>query len=478
MPAPHTPARRFFLIVMLLLFSIDLMKHAIVFGSGLQQPWPDAIGYWRLGSAIASGDLAMLSQPIGFRTPGYPWLVAIARTVGGWFVSDSGLLILALLQHAMALATHLLVLLWVWQITSSRTLVLGAYALALWNLSRATHANWVLTETAATLLMLGAANLAWRYWGCEKSLPAICLAVIVALAILVRPVSIIFIPLLGAFLWSLRPPRRRPLSLGAILILLVFLGPCVLRNYFLFGRPQLVTFQGRELWTTTFSPWPGARLPIPTEGAGQRLQQLLASSEVLDPLEVRPLNLRHNWEVSTRLSAAGLDDGAIDQLMQQVAVQAISKAPWKSVFCTAARMGTFWYCWAWPAEEEPASHTKVFAPEIGHSGNATCRWLAGKIFLIVPESSRWTTIVLTIYVGVGLVRMLLCGERGFRRAALIIGFLLLATTVLTAVLEIPTYRYRLPLEPLIIVVLASGIAKIRPDFRFGGMREDMPRSAA
>lgn len=423
------------------LLAIDIGKHAVVLLSGLDQPWGDSLPYWIWGGDIASGDLAMLKSQVGYRMLGYPWMIGICR----FFAGDFALLSLALVQHALSLSTDLLVAVCLLRITGARGIALLGYALMIANTSRAIHANWVLTESAATFVLFASAILAWSAWETPSIGRLLGTAAMFGVAILVRPSSLILLPFVVPLVMSLKSHRVVG-GIGAALAIGLSLAPCYVRNYTLFGTAQLVTFEGRELWAASFSPWPGGELPIPTDGAGGKLQQ---------KLQVVPdVDWRRNWSVSSSLARLGMTDADIDREMAGVAWQAISRDPVRAGSRFLVRLATYWYCWNWQAEAPPESHQQGFAGQQFWAGYPVAEQAKNSL-CVTPEWYRWPTVLYSIATWIGLVCML--SRPSWRRAGIVIAYVLLATTVLTAGLEIPTYRYRMPLEPLMMIAISCAI---------------------
>jgi hypothetical protein len=427
--------------IFLMLVGFDVAKHAMVFASGLDQPWGDAIAYWNLGRDIAAGDIAMLKSEIGYRTLGYPWIVGICQMLG----QKNGLLLLVLFQQAAALATNGLIAYWLTRLTGSPLTGAIGYGLAIFNTSRAIHANWVLTETFTTFLMLAFCLFIWSQWGAKTLRPIVEASILAGLAILIRPSSLILLPLLMAFVWYSQGPKLKAM-LVAIAVLAIMLAPCYARNYYLFGRLQLVTFQGRELWTATFSPWPGAGLDIPEDGAGAELLSKLKDD--------RTLEIRRNWSVSSSLAKRGMRDADIDHLMATVAWQAIRREPVRVTVRFLARTMTFWYCWNWPPDEAPTTHQTIMRQQTGIPGLAWSQAIVSRLRW-TPEWIPWMTWGLSITTWVCVIWLVL--KKSTRGLGLILWYMLSVSTGLTASLEIPNYRYRMPLEPFVIVALIAGV---------------------
>lgn len=445
-PPPALRGRRWFVAAVVVLVLLDAAKHVLLWSTGLGQPWSDSVGYWRLGTDVAHGDIGMLQTAWGYRTPGYPWLL------GGLIASlgeSRAFFAVIAIQHLAVLATDLLVGWWTFQLTRSKGAALAAGFAMVLSTARPLYANWLLTESLATFCLTLTAFL---LWSASQRGPGrlVAAAAVAAVGILIRPSLVILAPLVMAL--AILDAWRIPLSFGRrilrvalpAVILLGLLAPWCGRNAHLFGRWTLLTFTGRELWTANFSPWPGASLTVPEDGPGEVLRRRLADATSID--------LRHNASVAGGLTRSGLNDADADRLMERTAWLAIRRAPSRSAVHVLARTGTFWYCkeYAPPPPLDSPVFGDLIPPEPLSKERVAVKLLAAtpeRTFLGTWAWSGLTVIALLVAIWSPLLR----------RAGLILGFLLAGTTLLTAILEIPLYRYRLPLEPLTVVALAAAV---------------------
>lgn len=423
---------------------LDAAKLALLLLSGLGQPWPDSVGYWSLGRDVAAGDLALWGAAVGYRTPGYPWFLGGLQ----WALGDRALLATALLQQGCVWLTHLIVVLWTWRLSGSRRGAQFAYALCVCSTARPLYANWILTETLATFILVGVSFLLSSTGTAARLRSMLLVGLLAGIGVLIRP-SLIVLPLavLAAGLWqarSLSGSRSRAAAIiGPALLTLLIVVPWAARNKALFGRWALVTFTGRELWTANFSPWPGAGLAIPEDGPGRNLREGIAAEPAID--------LRHNWSVARALAASGLNDAELDRLMERTAWQAILRQPGRAAFYGAARCLTFWYCreFAPPREEISRFPSGATMPIPSTTRETVLAW--------TPERQQWFVVAAGAISG--LCILLLVRDPATRWNGLLLAGLCGGTTLLTAGLEIPTYRYRLPLEPLLIVAVATAASR-------------------
>jgi hypothetical protein len=419
----------------------DLLKHLALLSLGLAQPWGDSAPYWQLARDAALGDIWLTLSQQAYRTPGYPWFLAgFVATFG-----EYALVAAVLTQHLAVLATSAMTAALATRVTRSPALGLVAWALCALSTARPLFANWLLTESIATALLTAAI---WQLVGAaDQCSPRRLMAgsVLLGIGVLVRPSLLAAAPaawLAGWFTGS-NPRQRFVHSLIAPALMGLCLVPWGFRNLVQFDRFALTVFTGRELWTAHFSPWPGGELTIPTDGAGAELRLRLNDAAI---------DLRHNWSVSNVLRQSGLNDAETDSLMARVAWQAICSDPGRAAFRTVARFATFWYVRDWEIDlihDGMSADSPNLAPD-------QRRWMTSPLqntvvtgLQFTPERwfpAMWAWSAFT-WLGIGL--LVIRPDR--RRVGLLIATVLVTTTVLTAALEIPLYRYRCMLEPLMIV---------------------------
>jgi hypothetical protein len=438
------------------LLSLELLKHAGLLSLGLAQPWSDSPLYWQLAADAAAGDVWLAKSAQAFRTPGYPWWLAVWRGLCG----PVALVAVVLGQHLVVLATSWVTALLTLRVTRSAAAALAAWSLCAISTARPLFANWVLTETLATALLTVAV---WRLIvACDagRLRPVLTGAAWLGLGVLVRPSLLAAAPALVVAGWIVArrqswPVRRCLLAaVAGPAVLAVCLLPWCLRNAVQFDRFSLTVFAGRELWTAHFSPWPGGELPIPTDAAGAELRPRIA---------VDAVDLRHNISVSNALRESGLNDAQTDALMERVSWQAIAANPGRAAFRTFARCATFWYVKDWEIDVTQ----DVSSPDGRGFDDAQWRWMSSPLQPAVIAALRWTPErwfpamwAWSVVTWLGILMMVV--NRDQRPVGMLLAVILASTTVLTAALEIPLYRYRCVLEPLMIVAtVAAGQAMVR-----------------
>lgn len=433
-------------------FAIDCAKHGWLMWAGPVQPWPDSDLYWQLGRDVAAGDWWLVQSAVAARTPAYPWFLGACQLIGG----QHGLWLAVVCQHVLELSVSALTAATVWQVTKSARTALAAYGACVLLTARCLFANAVLSESWATFLLV---LLAWL---CSRQLSSprisrLCLAaVVLGLSILLRPAAAAFVPALLWVAWqqgSSLAIRGRNLA-AALGICAAIVIPWCVRNQIVWNRFTITVFAGRELWTANFSPWTGAHLPFPDSESGRRLQQLLAGQSV---------NLEHNWLVFAALSRAGLNEVEADDLMQAVARDAMRRDPGRVAVHIAARCLSFWYVkeWEFTSDTPPQS---AWRDQIGWSTPWQENALrAGLRF--TPERSfpaMWVWAAVTWF---GVAGMMV--HAPYRSFGVTLGGLMLGLMLLTATLEIPYYRYRCVLEPIMVMAAIIGLQ--------GWTRTDRPK---
>lgn len=426
------------------LFVCDLIKHGLLMFAGPQQPWSDSIFYWRLGQDAARGDWWLLESAQAFRTPLYPGVLAAMQASFG----SRALLAVVVCQHACELLTDWLTALTVKNITGSARASFVAYAFCVALSARSLFANTVLTETFATFLV---AILLWQFSRLERSprWSTLCLAAFaLGMQLLLRPAAVAFLPALAWVAWTAFPAatfRRRVIQATmAMGICGVVIAPWILRNQLVWNRSSLVVFTGRQLWTATFSPWPGGGLELPQTGASDRIRKLLADD---------PVNLRHNWSVGPALARQGLTDVEVDDLMRDASLEAIRAQSKQAAIHFGARCLTFWYVKDWEIDETAYPSQKMWQDQRGWSSRANSQMLR-RLLHFTPERQFWLIWLWTILTWLGIAGMLL--QQLLRRSGIALGLMLGCITILTAAFEIPLYRYRCIVEPAMVIASVVG----------------------
>ncbi|WP_182868924.1 ArnT family glycosyltransferase [Rhodopirellula sp. JC639] len=432
----------------------------------------DAAGYWELGGLVAEGDWLMMQRPIAFRTPAYPWLIGLFRAVFDnplpVLVSFQGLLWVAGIGLVAALAVEI----------SQRRQAAGlVVAMAIPMLASVVYVATMLTETLFVF------SLVLHLWAVARLTrrPSLWAGVFVGLtlglAILTRPVAMLvwiadLIYVITCWHWipnpSTGPIGRRRGWISVALAGIVTVGcvsPWLARNHALFGKAMLTEFVGRNVWIVTFQDGSGAGLDLPATAAAVQLKTQLGDQgwERLAADE----RWRETWTVSKALTTSGMDDPSADRLMKAVATDAIAASPLAFGKKTVRRWINFWRTRATELPDQIA--------DLDPDGTGARERLSSDLFAgqpiwgvtVAPVATglrhRWSNSLAgnTLLMLATLAStMLLIWRRPTRAAGLWLGAILGYFATITAVLEIPAYRYRMIVEPIVLLVIALAIVSI------------------
>lgn len=426
---------RFFWIAATVLLGLDIVRWVALLAQADVTLVADARHYWDLGQVVAEGDWLLHSQPIAYRTPGYPWFIGVIR----WFWHDASPWHIAVAQGLLLTCTTALTALIVHRLTQQKLLVLLAMALSIASLSRASWINTVLTETFFTFMLALHFYVCLIWWQQRRFgrslLASLLVGATLALLILIRPIAlylwVVHCVAYGMFgRWS--RPRTQLLCNGLVMIGIVgiMLAPWMLRNRQLFEKAMITEFLGRNIWIVTYQSGSGAGLPLPDSEESREIQSRFSTqvsnsaTSVRSPYDPDRIDdLRHTWHVSTALIRSGLNDAQVDQLMRQVALQSIVAAPGLWSEKAVRRFVNYYRC---VANELPALGTRWLSHRL---------WWCQAIMLFV-------LVAVTIGIIRPTTRPVTCWLTGT-----IVYF-----GAVTALVEIPDYRYRLVIEPLCIVL--------------------------
>jgi hypothetical protein len=449
------PVLRKFLIILLL--ALTAAKVAAVLARGPVSIERDAWGYWRLSALAMVGDAWMLGEPIAYRTPAYPWFLALVRSCSG----SSALFVIAILQSILNIAS-----LWIaGRIAVRITRLPGALPwtllVSLPAVSALTFNAAVLSETLFVFVLMVHLLAVMDYAKYGTAGRAIWLGVTFAAALLTRPIVLLLWAAHGVFVLYIHVRKRRRLGKNspgrvtlsgrcahaglAVAAAAALVSPWLIRNQVLFGEPFLTEFVGRNLWVVTFQGGSGTGLELPDSAAAEVLMRRLAN--------VSASHLwQETWAVSVALVASGLNDAQADQLMRRVALDAIEQHPQPFAMQAFRRVVNFWRCAATELPEQGQRQGKFL-------GQQTWRYRLPVIDWVVDHrGSQSVTLNTLLAACLGVAIVVLVFNFPSRPYAVWLALIFAYFAGVTGILEIPAYRYRMIVEPLVALVIGAAIA--------------------
>lgn len=449
--ANRSATSRPWLIGLAALIALEAAKLLLNFGMGQPVPELDAAEYWHIAGQFCQGDYLLREYPIAHRTPGYPGILALFRATAGTYA----LLATVALQHLLVLATSLLSAWICVRLTGSLPVGVIAYAASVLCITRLWYANLLLTETVFAFLLVAHVAAAVAALQRLTLSRAAMLGVTLGLCILVRPVAqALWIPVLSLILlYALRDNSahwRRHLGCMSVTLATAaaLVAPWYYRNQQVFGEPFLTRFLGRELWISSFAEGAGAGLAYPPGASAARVLDIIEKHD-------EPVDLRHHWSVWRALMQAELSDAEADRLMQQVATTAIRRHPGQFVESVFRRGVNYWRVverrFPFFGDVEP-QRARRFGQAVWYSTGL--RTLYKPLLEHSPAQSLWWNTLVAALTWIGVAGLL--WTHATRRYGLLLAGIFLYFASLTAVLEIPNYRYRMVIEPLMIVAAIVG----------------------
>lgn len=453
--------------------------------ASLESPIPqrDAGDYLKLGQLAATGDLWLTGQPIAYRTPVYPWVLA---TVIGVLDANEQTIVRAMLWLQSIL--HWLTILVAgslaaklhrfakrgqepfWQdrqLTDSHSgwLSVAVWALCLPTISAPTYIHVLLTETWFTLCLMLHLWCVVHHADRPSLGSAIAVAVTFVLTLLTRPI-VMLLWIADAIFWTVCWWRQRPaasakrLVVVSLLMAVTTLGlltPWWLRNYQMFGEAFVTKFVGRNVWIVTFQPGSGAGLAIQENDEAESLLQpfdLTPERANAMPMQEALSSWRHTWTTHAKLKATGMADPDIDDAMKQVAKDAALANPAAFAMKSIRRMANFWRTSATdlPVGTNPNDRLR---DDAGWMQRLASIWIDWRL-----SSHVWINTLIAAVMASAIAGLLL--DLRTRHIGVWLGMILAYFTIVTGVLEIPDYRYRMVLEPLVAVVVALALPLFSP----------------
>ncbi len=458
------------LLVLILLLVLAAKTGAIL----LKGPVPierDAFGYWQMSASVMEGDLLMFQNPIAYRTPVYPWFLAILRLLSG----PHTLQVLAVMQGLFSFGSLVIAAFIAKRITKlpkalPLTLLVGIPAV-----SSLVYDAAVLSESLFVFVFMMNLLAIMDYAKYGTATRAAWVGATFAITLLTRPiVLLLWIPhLFFLLLIHLRKNGRlRSLMMNTVLfrsrvyhtllaavVVAACVSPWLMRNQLLFDRPFLTEFIGRNIWVVTFKDGSGANLEIPSSKPAQELVKRLDQVEHVDLATVFGSGYngpddrwRDTWHVSNNLVRSGLNDADADQLMKQVAVEAAQKDSRFFAFKAFRRVVNYWRCAATDLPPQGLSTGPFHGQYTWQYSVPSVDWA---LKYRLSQSVMLNTLLLS---GLAFSVVLLIVNYPTRPYGIWIASILTYFSLVTGILEIPDYRYRIVLEPLVALTFGSALA--------------------
>ncbi len=457
------------------LIAFELCKVGAFIAAGQAPLYSDAFTYWCGGERIVAGDWLLVADPAEVtRTPGYLLFVAFFQATFGAHALAAAIVA----QHLLLLANCLLACWASWRLTKTMSAVLVCLALSLFCISSHGVAVNLLCDTllafCATLCVAG--MIAW--FQSPTAAKAAALGVALGAMVMVKPVAqLAWAPVAAGMLFAGGSgfPLRRSIVHAACFLLAagLVIAPWLIRNEVYFGGPFLTKFGGRALWWSCFRESPNSSLnrPIPFAENGTAMQAVRQA--------VPDADLHDTWRVYKELVGRGFSQIDADDLMLRAAKEAIQAHPWDFVRSRVIRFVWFWIT----PNGTYRPNTRDF--EIGREADASAIlpgndeyagqsvWKSNWYFTGGGLNVFWHPNPLLYALAAastlaGLIYLFRLPE--YRALAVFLGLWLAYFSTVTVIAGSPEYRYRMILEPTMIVVVATAWCR----FRFGKEAQQDP----
>jgi 4-amino-4-deoxy-L-arabinose transferase-like glycosyltransferase len=444
------------------LVALNVAKAGVFIAAGQPPLESDSDQYWYYGRCVADGDLLIVNAAQTTRTPGYPWFLALFHATCG----ARALIAATAAQEAMVVVVALLTAWMCWKVTNSYWAVVIALGVNLFCFSRNGFALYIYSDS----LLCFALTLAIALWIVWLKRPtawgAVATGIALGLAALVKPVAeFAFVPLVLVMILRLRglPWRAQTVQVACLCLAeLLVAEPWRIRNQMHFGQPFLTKVAGVTLWWSCFRHGPSDRMDPPLDFTNDP-----ATLKVTQ--EARGVNLTSAWAVRRELMRLGHPETETDDIMASVAKRAIASQPWTFVCGRCVRYAWFWLTPNGTFRPEPGqSHRENEDDAAGPSATVAAQrsywladqnnWHASWYFDRGLINAVWRPQVAvyafaTLAVIAGLVTLIRSQEHRLLGISMALWFLYFS--MITVLAGRPEYRYRMVLEPAMIMVAAS-----------------------
>jgi hypothetical protein len=489
-------------------------KSLLFLAAGQPPLFRDSLGYWQLGAQMAGGDWLLLRDPQVFRTPGYPAFLAVCMALFGEWA-----LVAATVLQQLAIVAVALLTAWIcWRITGSQAAAAIGLALSLLCVARSYIGLYLLSDNL-TCLLLTAFFASFVAWFHRPSLGwAAAMGLLLGLSILTRPVmQLAWAPVLLAMWLHLRKqgdcpnfrpgdcPNFRPSENGTVpfsatpdtktgtvpvgrrfvkhaLCLLAVAAlpvvPWLARNAYCFDRPFLTRSIGRQLWDSCFLGEPDGRWLNPTL---EFAADAPTTARMFRELQGHDVPMRDYSAVYQALRDLKYSESEAEELMAGVSREAIREHAARFAVSRSYKCLLFWitseevFCWQYDNIERDESGRIVGGevatgftlgerePPATYEDQET--WCCPPAADALDALLQWTwypsrlmyglAALATLWGAIGMIR-----DPRLRSPGIALALLLLYFTAVTAIPARPMYRYRMILEPLMIVAVTAGLRSV------------------
>lgn len=458
MDSQTSSGRRLFLLLLAFLFGLDVSKHLLILSTGTTELRSDAAEYWDVAGRVAEGDLWQSRLPVDYRTPLYPAFLGFLR----WLFADNAMFSAAVIQHLLVILTSVLTTGICYRLSGSFHATLLAYSLCMLCLTRAWFANVLLTESHFTLFLTASVGVLAEYFRNPRLMWASTFGFLLGMTVLIRPVpQLLWIPLIPLFLLnrpkeSPIPMRRRLLHAGvSIIFFQSMLVPWSVRNWLLFDEYFLTRLPTVNKWQVCFQGGAAPKLPLPMNEAGLKIASVIPTV-VEEDNEVA----RYSYAVVAALANSGLSQREIDKLVTEACAAAITEHPQRFMWFTLKRFVNFWRCCV---QDYPFysryknTETSANVSDMSWRIDGVADWVEWVLQRPLSRHLQWNQMI-TVVTTLGV--LLLSIPSRTRWFGISLGLLFLYFASVTAVVEIENYRYRMVLEPCMILAITVGFTNL------------------
>lgn len=430
---------------MIFLVAVDVAHRIISLMAG---PFPlqfDSWEYWMLGRQVAAGDFLMLEEGKAFRTPVFPYFLGVIQYVMG----EWALLGTIVVQHILGVASTLLLGHACFLLTRSTAATCVSMVISMACVSRVQFANHILSETLFIFLLALHLLFVIRWIMGNRARDALIAGLTLGLAILTRPVAqFLWIAelmiLLLPFSWArgFDPVLRLKPAALFLLAMAIVVAPWLARNGAVFDDPFLSKSLGRNIWIACYSPT-GAQLPLP--------EQFVQSDEAYG-------DFRETWNTYGYLRNQGMSELEAEDWMLATCLESIRQHKLTFSRSVAENFVHYWWTikgmvpWYHRYQED-----KNYGDQETWYLPGSIGWFDQIFGFFYRYHVAWSAMFsLLTLAGTGL----LIRTRDSRTAGLVLLGMLGYFALVTSVVEEPIYRYRMVVEPLMILGLVAGFWKL------------------